>query len=225
MKKILLLTLIIACFSKLSYSQLVTENTLTVQQYVQDVLLGANVTVSNIEFNTGNANLVSTSVGGFECEDCNLGIVSGFAMSSGDVSGLVGPNNSGGYTGTGTGLSSGNDADLLDLVQANGGNSINDWAIIEFDFVPLGDTIRFNYVWGSEEYDSWVGTGFNDVFGFFISGPGISGPFTNNAQNIAIVPGTTDTGVAINTINNGNGNAGPCSNCDYYNQLDSDAEL
>lgn len=225
MKKILLLVVAFACLSKLSFSQLVTENTLTVQQYVQDVLLGANVTVTNIEFNTGSANTVSTAVGGFECADCNLGILSGFAMSSGDVNGLVGPNNSGGYTGMGTALSTGNDPDLLDLVQANGGNSINDWAIIEFDFVPLGDTIRFNYVWGSEEYDSWVGSGFNDVFGFFISGPGITGPFSNNAMNIAIVPGTTDTGVAINTINNGNGNAGPCSNCEYYNQLDSDADM
>jgi hypothetical protein len=188
-----------------------------VQQYVQDVLLGANVTVTNIEFNTGNANTVSTAVGGFECADCNLGILSGFAMSSGDVNGLVGPNNSGGYTGMGTALSTGNDPDLLDLVQANGGNSINDWAIIEFDFVPLGDTLQFQYVWASEEYDEFVGTNFNDIFGFFISGPGISGPYANNAANIARVP-DTNAPVAISTINNGSGNAGPCTSCDYYNQ-------
>jgi gliding motility-associated-like protein len=223
-KKLYLLTAALLTATTL-LSQLTTQNTLTVEQYVQDVLLGQNVTVSNITFNGGNANTISTSVGGFECLDCNLGIESGFAMSCGDVNGLVGPNNSGGYTGAGTGLSNGNDQDLLDLVQANGGNSINDWAIIEFDFVPLGDTIQFQYVWGSEEYDTYVGSGFNDVFGFFLSGPGINGPFSNNAENIAIVPGTTDTGVAINTINNGNGNAGPCTNCEYYNQLAADGDF
>jgi gliding motility-associated-like protein len=224
MKK--LLPLIVLTIGFLSAkAQMTTDNTLTVQQYVQDVLLGQNVTVSNITFNGGNANAVSTAVGGFECVDCNLGIESGFAMSSGDVAGMIGPNNSTGYTGTGTGGFSGSDPDLLDLVQANGGNSINDWVIIEFDFIPLGDTIQFQYVWGSEEYDTYVGSGFNDVFGFFLSGPGITGPFSNNAENIAIVPGTTSTGVAINTINNGNGNAGPCSNCDYYNQLGNDNDF
>jgi gliding motility-associated-like protein len=224
MRKILLSTIFISTLCLQAAAQLITENTLTVQQYVQDVLLGANVTVTNIQYNSATANTVSTAIGGFDCPDCNLGIASGFAMSSGGVDGLVGPNNSTAYTGTGSGLMTGNDADLLDLVQANGGTSIHDWAIIEFDFIPLGDTIRFNYVWGSEEYDTYVGSGFNDVFGFFISGPGISGPFSNNAMNIAIVPGTIDTGVAINTINNGQGNAGPCTNCDYYNQLDADGD-
>jgi hypothetical protein len=60
--------------------------------------------------------------------------------------------------------------------------------------VATSDSIRFNYVFGSEEYMEFVSTtpgGINDGFGFFISGPGISGPFSGGAQNIAIVPGTS----------------------------------
>jgi gliding motility-associated-like protein len=224
MKKFLLCAFLIGFSVNSLVAQLITENTLTVQQYVQEVLLGANVSVSNITFNGSASAAASTSVGGFDCPDCNLGIASGFAMSTGGVDALIGPNDNGSATSTGSGLALGSDSDLLSLVQANGGNSIHDWSIIEFDFVPLGDTLRFNYVWGSEEYDGFVGSQFNDVFGFFISGPGISGPFQNNAMNIALVPGTTNVGVAINTINNGNGNAGPCTACDYYNQLDSDAD-
>ncbi|MBK8599548.1 MAG: choice-of-anchor L domain-containing protein [Flavobacterium sp.] len=60
---------------------------------------------------------------------------------------------------------------------------------------------------------------FNDVFGFFLSGPGITGPYTGGtAANIAVIP-TTTTGsnaVSIGNVNNGIANAGPCRNCAYY---------
>ena len=38
------------------------------------------------------------------------------------------------------------------------------------------------------------------MFGFFISGPGIAGPYSNGAKNIALVPGSTTCPVAISTI-------------------------
>ena len=223
MKKLTLLLLSVILSSSFS-AQMTTTSNLTVQQYVQDVLLGQNVTVSNITFNGASANTVTPAVGGFDAPTSNLGIFSGFAMSSGDVAGMIGPNDQNSYDYDGTSIFNGTDPDLLSLVQANGGLSIHDWVIIEFDFVPLGDTLSFNYVWGSEEYDTYVGSGFNDVFGFFISGPGINGPYSGNAENIALVPGTS-TNVAINSINNGGGNAGPCTNCEYYNQLGSDADF
>jgi hypothetical protein len=48
-----------------------------------------------------------------------------------------------------------------------------DATVLEFDFVPATDNISFNYVFGSEEYLEFVNAGYNDVFAFFISGPGI----------------------------------------------------
>ena len=100
-----------------------------------------------------------------------------------------------------------------------------DACIIEFNFKPTADTVRFNYVFGSEEYHDYALNGFNDVFGFFLSennGDSL-GPFLNNAKNIAIIPGTT-LPVSINNINYGqgsssftvcNGNPGGCNHCIY----------
>jgi len=57
-----------------------------------------------------------------------------------------------------------------------------DASILEFDFIPQSDTLKFNYIFGSEEYPEYVNSGYNDVFGFFISGPGIAGPFYRRSR-------------------------------------------
>lgn len=77
------------------------------------------------------------------------------------------------------------------------GTTTYDACILEFDFVPKGDTVSFNYQFGSEEYINSTCGQYNDAFAFFISGPGISG-----SQNMALVPGTSIP-VTVNTINSG----------------------
>jgi len=78
--------------------------------------------------------------------------------------------------------------------------SLQDVAVLEFNFIPTTDVVQFDFVFGSEEYCEWVNTQYNDVFGFFISGPGITG-----SQNIALLP--TGEAITINTVNNGTNSA------------------
>lgn len=95
------------------------------------------------------------------------------------------------------------DASLTNLI----GTTTYDACVLEFDFVPQGDSIKFRYQFGSEEYPGFSCSQYNDVFGFFISGPGYG-----SATNIALVPGT-NIPVAINSVNGGATGGYPVSTC------------
>jgi len=88
-------------------------------------------------------------------------------------------------------------------------NSVNNIASLEFDFVATGNVLNFNYIFGSDEYLTYVNSQYNDVFAFFLSGPGITGPYSSpsafpgGAVNIAIVPQSTPPlPITISSVNN-----------------------
>ncbi|WP_345291112.1 choice-of-anchor L domain-containing protein, partial [Flavobacterium hankyongi] len=212
MKKLYLLILLF--FVIFAQAQLTVNNTQTPAQLVQNVLVGNGVTPFNIKFNgsTANASAIRDQVGEFvtNFNPTNLGLDRGLILSTGNAQVALGPNNSGAAS-LQTTTPTQNDPDLALL----SGQTIRNVAIIEFDFLATGPNLRFDFVFASEEYPEFVGS-INDSFGFFLSGPGISGPFSGGvAKNIAIVPSTT-TPTTINTVNNGNANNGPCNNCAYY---------
>ncbi|MBK9175082.1 MAG: choice-of-anchor L domain-containing protein [Flavobacteriales bacterium] len=175
-------------------AQLVVDDTQTPAQLVQDVLLGNGIQVSNVRYNgvlNPPANVVGS--GSFTATGSNLGLAAGVILSTGEVTTAAGP--SSGFSGDANGT--GSDPDLVSV----SGGTVNDMAVLEFDFIPTGDSLKFNFVFASEEYPEFV-CSYNDAFAFFLSGPGISGPYAGNAANIALVPGTT-VPVTINNVNNG----------------------
>ncbi len=205
-----IIVLFFFCIS-FSYAQMeVTPGTVapfTPENLITNVFLGDGVEVQNVTF-TGDP----SAVGYFQNASGDIGMERGIVMSSGlaeDAPGLDCPNNCGNTGVASSDTSGGGDPDLQ--TTANGFN-INDAAIYEITFVPLADTLQFNYVFGSEEYQNYTCSNFNDAFGFYISGPGINGTFSNNAENIALVPGT-NLPVTINTVNSGTATGGPASNC------------
>ena len=222
-KIIAIFSLFILSFN--SFAQVTVNNNQTVAWYVQNVLLGANVTVSNITYNGAAANATNpavTSVGEFTDPTSSIGLPNGMIMATGDAT-LASQPNLGGGSGLGNTLpeTSGNDPDLNSILGST--TAQFNKCVVEFDFVPLGDTLSFSYVFASEEYEEYVCSEFNDVFGFFLSGTNPQGG-TYNSFNVARVPSNlnplsfTNTPVAINTINPGvtgsNGNITECSALD-----------
>ena len=194
--KYLLIVLFVFWSHSPSFGQLNVSMGYSPQQLVQNVLLGSGVSVSNV-FYSGNSNSIGYFTGG---GSTNLGLGSGVVMSTGNVNGN--PSLGSGVSGFASDdIGASGDNDLEKLLTTT--NSSYDASILQFDFVPLSDTIKFRYVFASEEYPEYVCSQYNDVFGFFLSGPGISGPYSNNSVNIAKIPGTT-LPVAINSVNNGN---------------------
>lgn len=210
--------------SGIGFAQITLDNSITASFGVQNVLLGQGVSASNITFNGQPGTILNEQIGGFNGANCNIGINEGLILATGSINNAMGPNNSGSSS-LGGGNTGFGDPDLAVLSDPQ---SVNDAAILEFDFIPTGDSLKFDFVFASDEYLEFV-NGVNDIFGFFVSGPGIAGPYTNGAINIALIPGTTDP-VTINTVNdvvnpgfynvNGDGSNAPFNGSSTYVQYD-----
>ncbi len=162
-----------------------------------DIIAADGVVISNVTLNCPDG-----SYGTFDTPgNCNIGMESGIILTNGSAINAIGPDAGGG---TSTDLFGVGDMDLNDLFLQTGSLfTTQDACILEFDVFAPTNTLSFNYSFGSEEYPEFAPPNndlFNDIFGFFISGPGIAGPFSNDAINIALLPGTT-TPVSINNVN------------------------
>lgn len=173
-------------------------------QQLAEFLAGPNITVTNAVLSEGNtalgASASSNAAGEFTGVNSDIGFDSGVILSSGNINEAPGPN---GATNTGANLGNSGTAQMTTLAGATTYDAIT----LEFDFEVQSTLIQFNYVFASEEYPEYAppnNSSFNDVFAFFISGPGITGE-----ENIALIPSTTNP-VSINNVN-------AVTNSQYYN--------
>ncbi|MGO1397755.1 MAG: choice-of-anchor L domain-containing protein [Brevibacterium yomogidense] len=177
-----------------------TSGDLTADDLVE-TLIGEGITYSNAVY-TGAAEGAGEVTG-----MSAVGVEGGVALSSGSIadsdlgpSSVLGPNE---LTGNTSVLGVPGDSDLNLIVDPL---TTMDASVLEFDFVPDTDQVKFTYVFGSDEYNEYVDSDYNDVFGFYVNG-----------SNCAVVD--TDEGTApvtINTINNG-------VNSSLYNDNDAEA--
>ncbi len=193
-------------------AQITVNNNQSAQALV-DMLVGPGVATSNAVLNcSGNAS-------GKFSGPSNLGIDSGIVLGTGAATtagGVIGLSGAASQS-VSLGGVAGIDADLVAMANFYLGvsnTSAQSPCVLEFDFIPKGDTVKFDYVFASEEYNTYACGSVNDGFALLISGPSIvpNGPFTTK-RNVALVPGTS-TPVMINTINLGNQVSSNCTNID-----------
>lgn len=191
--------------SVISLSNGFSQLTFTVAPSMADLtnyFQGIGLTISNMTV-TG-----APQSYGFYSGTSNMAFGSGIIMSTGVVNGLI-SNPAGAF------LSANNGTMGDALISSIAMGQTYDACIIEFDCVPTNANLLFNFSFGSEEYNEYVYSGFNDAFAIAVTGPDPAGGSYNNT-NFAFVPGTTTPMVSVNSINNGSAGSGPCNNCAYY---------
>ncbi len=184
------------------------------QRLIEDVFLGEGVEVVSIQFDGP-----TEALGYFKDAAGPIGIEEGILLTTGlskTNSSGKGANSFSEEQAQYSNNSTVTDPNLTQIVpnNANGTSNLFDVSRYTITFIPKGDHVRFRYAFASEEYPEFVCSNYNDVFGFFLDGPGLSGPYQNGGVNLARIPGT-NLPVTINSINPGvHGSQGSPTGCD-----------
>ena len=183
MNKLSYLTIVFFFNISVVFSQNITvDGGYTAQDLIQNVLFSnpcASASVSNVSVSGGNFGTTEKSWGYFNSNGSIFPFQDGIILSTGKITNAVGPN---------TTLSDDNANNWggdLDLNQALNINNSTNATILEFDFVPSGTKVSFDYIFASEEYHGNAPCTYSDGFAFLLQEVGSS-----NYQNLALIPGT-----------------------------------
>jgi hypothetical protein len=170
-------------------------------------IAGPNIAISNATF-SGSPRAAGKFTGG----GASIGFDEGIVLSTGDAMNVTGPN-------TVDNISAANgtpgDADLNALPS---GYYTYDAAVLEFDFECSSSTVfSLTYVFGSEEYNEYVNSPYNDVFAFFLDGTAAGNNIATVPAGCGNVPGIP---VSVNNVNCGNPYPGAGVNCGCYRNND-----
>lgn len=173
------------------------------QNLVSNFLTNSGINVLNVTYNGAPA-----AVGFFNQGTGVIGLERGIVMSTGKSEDA---------DGDGSDFSSSiNNGPTTEphLASVANGSSLYDVAVYAITFQSYNDTMLFRYVFASEEYPEYACSQFNDIFGFFLEGPGMP----VGGQNIALIP-NTNLPVSINTVHPNNPVSSPCpaQYDQYYN--------
>lgn len=184
LKTLLVLSLLLT-YSNFSNSQLVYSGVSNLEVLITNIFGVQCQGVTNVTLQ-GTQNQIARFENG-----SSLGINSGLVLSTGVPNMSTAPSNAF----SSVNMNMPGDNDIIQYGNVATGYGSFDAVSVQFDFTPIvTDTIRFNYIFASEEYPEYSNTQYTDRFLFLVSENG-GGPV-----NIANVPGTT-VPVEINSIN------------------------
>lgn len=207
MRYFLFIFFFLISYSNIAQNIIVDEN-YTPQQLVENILINSGcASITNVVVSGGNYSTGEKTYGYFNNNGSSFPINEGIILSTGKINNAPGPNNS--LLEDGGDISWQGDSDLNTALNLS--NSINA-TVLEFDFVPLGSQISFDFLLSSEQYltnPSQNQCSYTDGFAFLLREVG-----TTSYQNLALVPGT-NIPIKINTIR-GSGTICPAANEQYF---------
>ncbi|HXK81305.1 MAG TPA: choice-of-anchor L domain-containing protein [Bacteroidales bacterium] len=190
-KRIIFLIVLLTCFYGTSYSQLIISTNVDPVQSVTEFIL-SGVEATNVVFTGAETALGTFSNGSTTNLDIDNGIVLTTGTLSSDYTPAIG-SPVGGFS------SYSNNTDGDEMLNTLVSVSTFDASVLEFDLIPNGNVLEFQYVFASEEYPEFVNSSFNDVFAFFIDGENPNGG-TYEETNIALIP-DSNLPVCIDNVN------------------------
>lgn len=201
--------LIFSIYTQVVKAQVISvDESSTPTQLIENVLLQSScASVSNVTVSGGNFSSGELSYGSFDANGSSFPFQNGIILSTGKIVNAPGPNTN--ILEDGGNMGWEGDTDLQDALGIS--NSYNA-TILEFDFIPLGDQISFDYMLSSEQYltnPTSNQCNYTDGFAFLLKEVG-----TSNYQNLAVIPGTSIP-VKINTVR-GSGTICPPANEQYF---------
>ncbi|MGB6150409.1 MAG: choice-of-anchor L domain-containing protein [Pricia sp.] len=189
----------------------VDDSGYTDEQLVRDVLINSNCaeTSNYISFTGTDQNI--NGIGYFEANGTNFPYDEGIILSTGRARDARGPNT--GIKDSGTENWPGD----LDLIRITNTGNLFNASSIQFDFVPLTNSISFNFLFASEEYQENYQCIYSDVFAFILTdSEGVS-------TNLAIVPGTNQP-VRATTIRPGVEGQCASRNIDFFDKINDQSD-
>jgi gliding motility-associated-like protein len=189
--KLILLYFSFCCFVDSAVAQsIIVDDSKNAQELVENILVNSScATIANPTASGDNFSGNNKSYGYFNNQGGTFPFMEGVVLSTWSSQNSIGPFivNRGG----------GDDRWLgdIDLEQALGLTETINATFLEFEFIPLTNFISFNYIFASNEYQSYFPCEFSDGFAFLIKEKGSLDPY----QNIAVIPNTA-TAVSSTSI-------------------------
>lgn len=173
--------LLLLVYGTASAQYITTDETQTPLQLIENVLINSGcASVSNVSVSGGNFAGGEKSWGYFNANGSAFPFAEGVILSTGKIIDAQGPNSFISDDGNGIGWTG--DTDLNAALGIT--NSLNA-TVLEFDFIPLGNQISFDYIFSSEEYHGTATCTYSDGFAFLLKEVG-----SPAYQNLALIPNT-----------------------------------
>ncbi len=205
--KFFLLIALFICSNSNCFAQYIqVDDTYTVQQLIENVLINSpcanatNFTASGDPFSAGQQ-----SFGYFNAGSSSFPFAEGVVISTSRAKRTEGPNNN--LIDEGLNAWQG-DSDLEQAIDFTGTFNAT---ILEFDFTPLTSQISFDYIFASEEYQGTAPCTYSDGFAFLLREAGTTEPY----RNLALIP-NTNTPVLVTTVHPNIPGRCPAINEEYF---------